>query len=467
MDRYKKLLGNTMLFGLATFSSKILTFLMLPVITRLVTPEDYSTMDLVANSSLFIVPIISLCVHEAVIRFGLDKSERKSDVFTTAILTIFTGYMFLWLCWPAVGLVTRIRDYRGLIYVYVLTSALRSTVTHFVRASGFTRLFALDGIVTTVSTVLYTILFLGPLKLGVSGYVFATILADAISAAGLVLLLRLHRFFRPRELRRGTLRAMLRYSAPLVPTALFWWITNLSDHYLVDAITGEAANGLYVISYKIPTMITLVSTIFIQAWQVSAFSEEDPKERDRFFSTVLGGYQTLIFLAASGLILLIRPITKILVAPEYYESWRHVPFLVLALSFSCLVTFLGTIYNVAKHNRMVGITTGVGAAVNLGLNLCLIPVYGANGAAFATFISYFVVFVIRAVDTRRYMDVKLHPLRIGASLGILLVQVWAGMGEVQYWIGIEIAAFLLLLAVNVAPILYILRALRSRLPRER
>jgi len=461
MNKYKKLAANTLLFGIATFSTKILTFVMMPIITRLLSPEDFSTSELVFSTCNFIVPMISVCIHEAVIRFGLDKAEKKSDVFTSAVLTIMAGYLLLILCFPILGLVTRIKAYRALIYVYVLTSALRSTTTHFVRASGFTRMFALDGFFTTALTVGFIYLLVAKLQLGIVGYVCATIIADAVSSLTLIVLLKLHRFFRPRNFNKGTLWAMLRYSAPLMPTALFWWITNLSDRYLVDWISGPAVNGLYTAAYKIPTVITLVSTIFIQAWQISAFTEEEG--RGRFYTTVFSGYSTLVFVAASGLILMIKPITRILVAPDYYESWRYVPFLVLAVAFSCLVTFLGTIYNVAKSNRMVTITTLIGAVINLVLNLALIPQYGANGAAFATFISYFTVFLIRAVDSRRYIDIKIQPVRVAANLVLLMIQILAVLWEVPQWIAIEIAVFVMLILGNIDPIVTLLKQLRRQL----
>lgn len=461
MGKYKKLLGNTVLFGMATFSSKILAFVLSMVLTHYFTTENYSTMGLAVKTCNFIVPVISVCIHEGIIRFGLDRSERRSDVYTTALVTIFCGYALLILCWPLLNLITRINEFLPYIYLYVLTSALRSSTTHFVRASGFSRIFALDATLTTALTVGLTLLFVVKLELGVGGYLLGTIIGDACSAFGLTALLKLYRFFKPAHFSKQTCKEMLRYSVPLVPTAIFWWVTNLSDAYIVDYYSRDL-NGLYEVSYKIPTIITLVSTIFIQAWQISAFSEEDGKERVRFYSTVFTAYQALVFIAASGLILLIKPITGIMFAEAFYESWRFSPLLMLAVSCSCLVTFLGTIYNVAKRNRMVTVTTFIGAATNLVMNLLLIPKHGPGGAAFATFLSYFIVFLIRLVDTRRYIALRISPARLAASFLFLFVQVWACMSEVKYWIPIEIAMLLLLVLTNFGPVLHILKSMLGR-----
>ncbi len=467
MNKYKRLILNTLLFGVASFSSKFLSIFITMVLTRVFSKDQVGSGQLVIDTCNFIVPVISLCVHEAVIRFGLENSQKKSDVFTTAVLTILAGYLLLLVCWPALRLIPYVQGYLLAVYVYVLTSALRSTVTHFVRASGFVRIFALDGLVTTLSTVLFTVLFILQFQWGVSGYVWAIIAADAVSAVGLILILKLYRFFKPGRFSKTVLRQMLSYSIPLVPTAIFWWITNLSDRYLVTGMVSGAANGLYTVSYKIPTMITLVSAIFIQAWQISAFSEYDSKESVQFYSSVFSGYHTLVFVAASGLILLVKPLTTLLWGNEFIDAWRYSPFLVLATAFSCLVTFLGTIYNAAKSNRMVTITTFIGAVANLGMNLVLIPKYGPNGAAFATFFSYFVVFVIRLVDTRRYMALHIQPLRIAASLVVLLIQVWACLSQVKYWAALEVAIVILLILCNLGPILFVASNLLGKLKKRR
>src|SRR5699024_10413807 len=153
-----------------------------------------------------------------------------------------------------------------------------------------------------------------------------------------------------------------------------------------------------------------ISNIFSQAWQISAVSEADDPGQTRFYSEIFSSYQTVVFMCASGVLLLIQPITRILVSPDFYPSWQYVPFLVLSVIFSCFATFLGTFYMVAKKNAMVLITTCVGAALNLLLNYLLIPKYGVNGAAFATFVCYFVVFALRAVDTRRIVRLDMEPL---------------------------------------------------------
>lgn len=177
------------------------------------------------------------------------------------------------------------------------------------------------------------------------------------------------------------MKDMLRYSIPMIPNTVFWWVTTVSSRYIITAIMGEGANGLYAAAYKWPSAIILISTIFMNAWQMSAISEE--KGRAQFFTHVFHGLSSLVFIVGSFLILFSKVITRIMVADSYYESWQYIPLLSVATVYSCMVTFLGTVYVVNKKSTLSLATTAAGAIVNVVLSFFLISYFGINGAAFA------------------------------------------------------------------------------------
>lgn len=464
-NKYKSLISNTILFGISTFGSKVLSFVLRPVYSRLMDPGVLGAANLIVSTCNLILPVMYLCIAEAVIRFGMEPGYKRSDVFSTGIFTVVAGWAVLWCFYPILSGLDSMQGYTWLVYLYCIASALRTCITSFVRVSGLVRLFAIDGIFTTVVTVALNLVFLMVLDMGVVGYVLSTVCADAISALFLFGLLRLHRFLKVRGIDQGTFRDMFRYAIPLIPTAVAWWVTNLSDQFFIRHFEGEYMVGLYTAN-NLPAVITLVSTFFTRAWEMSAFAEYKSKEGARFFSNVFRSYYTFVFLAASGLILLLKPYTA-LFEKKYAESWRYAPFLILAVSFSCLVTFLGAVYNAERKNLMVTVTTVLGAVANIVLNALLIPRYGPQGAAFATFVSFFLVFLIRAVDTRRYIRIRMQPARIAFSLALLLLQVWVALSEGRYWILWECLIFGALLVTNFGYILLVLRRLMTMVRRRR
>lgn len=459
MDKYKKLASNTLIFAIGTFSSKALSFLLMPFVTRMMGTGDYGAADLVQQTVNVLIPIVTLQVNSAALRFSLDKAKEKADVFTVGVRTTIIGFIvFLFLSYP-ISFITindfKLGEYIILIVLFVLISGFRQLCQQFVRGSGYVKLFAIDGVISTGTTLLFTILFLGPFKWGVTGYILAILASDACSIIFYTFTAKLYRYVKPHLLEKGIAGQMLKYCVPLIPTVILWWIINVSDRYMVTYFIDSSANGLYTAASKIPNFVILFSQIFIDAWQLSAVDEYDSEGRAEFFTKVFRAYSGGVFAVASALILFCRVITRILVSNAFYESWRYVPILIIATTYSCIVNFLASVYMAEKKSLMALLTASSGAVTNIVLNIILIPRFGANGAALATVCAFLVVFVTRGLNTRKYIkiDFKL-PLMIIETI-ILLVQSTTMLfnqvdGTLLYVI--EVALFVVMLFVNRKPI---------------
>ncbi len=426
MDKYKKLAVNTLIFAIGTFSSKVLSFLLMPFVTRMMETGEYGAADLVQQTANVLIPIVFLQINSAALRFAMDKAVDRRDVFTVGIRTTLKGFViFLLFAYPLSRVTIndfRLGDYIVLIYVFVLVSGTRQLCQQFVRGCGHVKTFAIDGIFATATTLAFNVLFLGPLHMGVVGYVLAIIASDACSVLFFFATQKLWRFIKLRGVPKGTTHDMLKYSVPLMPTIILWWIINVSDRYMVTYFIDSSANGLYTAASKIPNFVIMFSSIFIDAWQLSAVDEYDNEDRASFFTNVFRVYSGGIFAVSSALVLFCQPITRILVAPSYFESWRYVPILIMATTMSCFVNFLASVYMAEKKSVMAMVTALSGAATNFILNLLLIPRMGANGAAIATVCAFVVVFATRGKNTRRYVKIQFKPVLMLAEFAILVCQ---------------------------------------------
>ena len=446
VDKYKKLLSNTLIFAIGTFSSKLLVFFLTRLYTAVLTQEEYGIVDMIQQSGNLLLPLVTLGITNAVVRFGLDRGVKKSHVFTTGLLSIGAGFLLLMLLSPLLGLFDFLSGHVYLLCSFVLTSSLRSLCAQFVRAKGAVRLFALDGILSTLTTILFNILYLVVFRMGVFGYIFSMICSDILSVLFLFVMSNLRRYIRFRGLDRNIAKSMLLFSIPLIPNTILWWITNMSDRYIISMVLGAAFTGLYVAAYKIPSLVMLVSGIFMDAWQISAITEQ--KARDRFYTKVVDIYSMLLFVIASGAILMTRVIPLVLFDKSYYDAWRYIPLPVVSIVFTCLVNFLGSIYMVEKRSIRSLLTAMLSAVINIALNLWWIPLYGVNGAAAATLVCYVVVFVVRLVDTRKFVRIKWDYFRLILNAAVLMTQCYCVLREVPYWILYELALFALMLLVN-------------------
>ncbi len=465
MDKYKKLISNTAILGIGTFGSKILVFLLLPLYTAFLSTEEYSTADIITQSANLLMPLMALGIVDAVFRFTLDKDIDRRNVLTTGLYVATAGFAVFALLFPLLNLINYFEGYMWLIILYAFIANVHSILAQYVRAKGMTAFFALQGIIATALTIGLNILFLVGLSIGLLGYVLSVVIADAAVSLLILVVIRQDVSMSPRRFEKAIAKKMLAFSIPLIPTTVFWWITNVSDRYMVKGIIGDHVNGLYAAAFKIPTLLILVSGIFIEAWQFSAVTERDSdtkKEHERFFGTVFDSFQGMLFICGAGLIAFAKIFANILFADSYYEAWSYMPLLVAATVFSSLVTFMGSVYLVDKKSVLSFVTAFIGAAVNVAFNILLIPTpLGANGAALATFLSYFAVFIIRAVNTRKFIRFDLHPVKLVLNTAIIGAQTAFIVLELPYWIAVQAAAIAAIFAINARPIVNgILKVLR-------
>lgn len=448
MGKYKRLLSNTAILGAGTFASKVLVLLLMPFYTSILSTSQFGTADLIAQTANLLIPLAAVGICDGIFRFTLDSSEDKRSILSTGMAILLGGSAALALVMPLVGLFRQLDGYLLLIALYVIAANLHAAFANYIRALGKTTLFAVQGIVNTVLTIVLNVLFLVVFDLGSTGYVLSVVVADFTMAVLLFFVARLYRDLSFRAVRRDTAKALLKFSVPYIPTTMMWLITSVSDRYIVAAYCGESANGLYAAAYKLPTLLSLVSGVFVEAWHFSTVKDASEEEKSGFFGSVYVNFMCVMFMGASVLIAGSKIFTRILLADAYYMSWKYVPILVLATTFSTLVSFLGSVYFLKKKSVMSMLTAMAGAVVNIILNFVMIPDHGAMGAAVATLISYLTVYVIRAYDTAQYLRFPLRTGRLLVNTVVLLGQIVIMTSEVRYWYVAQAAILFFMLIFN-------------------
>lgn len=456
MDKYKKLISNTAILGLGTFGSKILVFLLTRFYTTYLTKSEFGTADLISQSANLLMPILSLGICDAVFRFTMDRELNKKKVLTTGTYVILLGFLVSVLLFPLLNLIDYFDGYMWVIIAYAVSANFHALLAQYSRAKGMTAFFAVQGIFATVTTIILNVIFLVVLDIGLIGYVLSVVIADILSSVLIIIAIRKDFSLLPKNFSGSLAKNMLKFSIPLIPTTIFWWITNVADRYMITGFIGKDVNGLYVAAFKIPTILVLLSGIFIEAWQFSAVTERDEGDIDtrrNFFGTVFDSFQGLLFMAGAAFIALSKVSADILFADAYYEAWQYMPLLIVATVFSSLVTFMGSVYLVNKKSVSSFVTAMIGAIVNIVLNLILIPSsLGANGAALATFMSYFVVFVIRAVNTRKLIKFDLHTDKLLVNTVVIIAQALFMILELPGWLIAQIVGICIIFAFNAGPI---------------
>ena len=472
MNKYKFLAMNTIVFTIGSFGSKIISLMLNNLYTKNISPPELFTKSMLETLSLFLVPVFTFSITESIIRFGLDKNYDKKTVFSTGAVLNFIGLLPMVLIVPfipALPFFKSVRGYMLLLMIYITTSSIRALCSQFVRAREMVKLFAFDGMLTTFMLLLFNLLFISHFGMGVRGFMLSTILSDLFSACFLFISARLKDFFSLKYFSREIAVYMLRFSIPLVPTIVMWTFTGFSDQIFIGnmhskkVFIGEGAAGIYSAASKIPNLISMLSTIFMQAWNMSAISENEAGDRNVFYEKVYSAYESVLFIGAAGLILFIKPVTAILinysVYPEYSTAYRYTPLLIAAAVYTCLDLFLASIYTATKHTKNAFLTIVFVSISNIFLNLLFIPIWGMHGAATATFLSYLLCFWIRIADARRFVPFKFHAVKNIANTALLLMMCAFTIFRPRFYIVLCLLTAAVITLINFRPLLIMIKRL--------
>ena len=407
MKRKQYLAKNTALFALNSIGTRLITFLLVPLYTKAFTTAEYGTVDLVSTIATIFVPIITINIGEAVMRFSLDVNSDKICIMSTGVLFcslsfVFGTSIFLILHW-----FSQITVNKWLIYVYCIFQGTYQTLSCNLRGQEKLLEYAIGNIISSFSAAIFNIIFILFCKFGVNGYFIAYIMSFLISCSYCFIAGNVVYTIKKFKIDRSLTKAMAKYSIVLVPNSFMWWIMNSSDHIMVTSMIGIAANGIYAVSYKIPSVLSAFSAVFNQAWSYSAIHEDSSNDKEMFHNNMFDKLVRFNIIITVFLMCIIKPFIKIYVESSYIEAWLYTSYLFVGNFFLTIGTFLSTFYTVNKDSKGFLFSGSIGAVTNIILNSLLIPLLGIHGAALATCISYIIVFLYRAHDTKKYVVINI------------------------------------------------------------
>lgn len=409
-------MNNVLYFLVGNMGSKLLIFFLVPYYTHVLTTAEYGTADLITTTASLIIPIVTLSITEAVFRFSMDENANLKSLFSNGLLVVGIGCFISFVITQLLGNKNS-GGIWNLCCFLIMAESLYNLTAQFVRGVGKTRLYAIGGFIQTLVLVALNIIFLLKFSLGITGYVFSLILSYLCVFLIYTVAGRTYKYIGSFDYK--LLKLMLAYSLPMIPNGLSWWAMSYADKYVILVCSGAAANGIYLVSQKIPTVLTMFTTIFHQAWQISAVDEGSKSGKSDFSMMIYNNLQSAMFLCASFIICIVKPLYAIWVSSDYYEAWQSTPMLLLATVFSCLSQFLTVNYMVSKKTIGSLKVTLIGCLVNIILNILTIPRYGIVAAATATFIGYLSTYVVTLFDLRLFSYIPLKKT-IGSTLICIL-----------------------------------------------
>lgn len=423
MSKKADLAKNTLIIAAGRFSVQLVSFVLLPVYTFFLTPEQYGLVDLIITYVTLMVPIVLLQLDRGAFRFLIDT---RGDARATASIIAGAFRVVSLVLVAALAIYAIVAIYFGvpyylLIAAMVVSTAVMNLLLQIARGLGHNLEFAKASFASAIVLFVSALLLVVVAGVGVPGVLVAMAIAHTIGALYLIYRLRMFNWLKSE---RGVVDysgKMVRYSLPLIPSNISWWAISVADRTIITIIIGIAANGIYAVANKYASIFSAVYAVFDMSWTESASLHINSKDKDRFFSevhnTTLRVFGSLALLMVAGM-----PIVfNLLVGAEFREAYNYFPILVVAAFSGAIVAQYSTIYIAKKMTGKVFVTSMSAAAINIVLNILFIGKYGLYAAALATVVAYVAMGLFRAYDTKKYVNIKYEKsLVLGvAALGVM------------------------------------------------
>lgn len=418
MNKKKQLAKNTIIIFFGRVCTQLISFFLLPLYTSYLATKEYGTVDLIQTYVTLLVPIITLELEMSIFRFLIDS--RKSEKETNKLIS--NNFFILGISLSIFSILYIIVSsfvtipYRWLILVDIIVCVLSGNFLQVARGFGKTLDYAISCILTGLTTVISNIILICFVHMQAEGMIISMALANFMCSLYLFIRLKLYSKINFKIVDFKQIKEMYKYSLPLIPNGISWWIVNVSDRSIISIVLGASANGLYAISNKFPTIISSLTGVFNLSWSESAALHINSSDRDEFFSDITNTVLRLFMALGVGMLACMPFVFPILIDVKYNDAYNYIPFLVLGTIFNVAICLYSQVYLAKKLSKQVASTAIVGAIINILINVIFIKQIGLYAAAISTMISYFVMMIYRHFDLKKYVNIKIEKKLIIESI---------------------------------------------------
>ena len=422
MSINKRLMRDTFLYATGPIFNKFIAFFLIPYYSYLLATQELGYYDLILNGSQLIVAIATLKISDSVYRWLMDSHNdiTLQSVAISNSFAIIAGSILLILGINFLMPAHAVLPHKNLICLLVITVVLQAHLLQLLRGLKLLATFAFVNILNGIALLLFSVLLLSVFHLGLPGILLSLSISNTICILYVSYRIRLFGFLKIKTVNSAVLKAMVRYSFPLVYNAISWWFMGGFDRYIIAAFLGLPSNGIYAIATKFSAVVILVNSIFIPAWQDMLLKQGDIATVKLRFSKMLNLYIVLLF----SLVILISSLSKIFVEqvidPRYHEAWRYIPVLLTGNALLALTSFMGALFMMEKNTYHIFITSLLGSITNVLLTIVLIPHIALYGPGIGMAGGFLVIFLVRYFYYKKRISVQIQIRPILLLLGLFL-----------------------------------------------
>ena len=370
MNRERDIAKNAFIFTAGRMAAQFAGFLLLPLYSALLTPEDFGIADLINTLVFLIIPFIGIQMDTALFRYTVDCRQdkaRQKELFSTVIIVnliqmVVYSLLFL-IARPFISL-----KYKDFLLLNVILVLLVNTFLQFMRGLGKNLLYSAAVFITSISGLILNVVLVAVVRIGVTGIIISSAASQFLTLLFAVIAVRPWKYFGFKKFSRSTAKMFLKYSFPLIPNHLAWWVMGISDRLVISGTLGVAANGIYSLANRFSSIFTSVTDSINLSWTESTSLHINEDDRNDYVS---GMIDSLFVLFASGCLVFLSliPYAFTLINKDYSDSYLQIPILMLAVLCQGVVGIYSAVLIALKKTKSIAVTSIIAAAVNLLIDI--------------------------------------------------------------------------------------------------
>lgn len=452
---------QSVIYGVGIVISKLASIIMLPIYTRYLTPADYGVAELLTTTTDIIGMIAAVGLTATIFKFyaEYEAPDEKNEVISTAFILLFgiscvTAALGVVLSGKISGLIFGLPTYhsyfRLMFGVYLLQQGMVVIPLMFLRAKQNSKRFLLVSVTKLIIQVCLNLYFLVFLEKGLVGILYSSLLAETV--IGLYLGSYLLRSVGLR-FSGAKARKMLRFGYPFIFTSLSSFALHYSDRYFLNAYTDLSTVGIYALAYKFGFLLSAFAVgPFSQVWEPRRFEIIRQQDGKAIFKRVFFYLNVGLIFSALSFSLLAGDILRVMADKAYLPAQGIVPVVILAFILQAWGTFCNIGAYLKNRSSYLSLSALAAAAVNILLNIILIPRYGAYGAAWATVGGFFIRFIIVDRLSQKLFTIDYGWGKVLGLLGISVVFYSLGFFMFSlptvFSVGVKVGMLALFLAIT-------------------
>ena len=413
--KQKQLMKNTAIVSIGKICTQLITFFLLPLYTAVLSTEQYGVVDLLNTLVSLFLPIVTLQIEQGIFRFLIDKREQLSGqkkIISTSLFVILIQIIVFFVLFIVVSPFIH-NNYKVFLVINLIAHIFSAVFLQISRGLGDNFTYALGSFLSGVITVLLNVILIVGFNLGAYGMLLATFIGNSMCALYILFYKRLYKYVRFQFYDKNLAKEILKYSIPLVPNMISWWIVNTSDRSIITFFLGVSANGIYSVSNKFSAVVSTLYSVFNLTWTESASLYINEDDASQFFSEIFDMIIHLFGCLCLGIIAFMPLVFPILVNKKFDAAYLQIPILMIGVLFNIFVSFLGSIYVAKKITTEIAKTSIFAAIINIGINLLFVKFIGLFAASLSTAIAYISMFIYRYIDAKKYVKIIVNKRIIG------------------------------------------------------